>query len=209
MTVLSKESGEEYKKLVSAYAGQNLRPWVATQTRMSMKISDNFTYTTTITSEGEVALVTDGGATGAPASGAGNGDVGGGGAVDEIKNTISGALVKAEDDGNINFEGGVSYKNENFTTGPAVSLTAASYIARISSNTITTVNLPAITAGAKSKKYIVLRDYPLQGGETPGAPVLNVVAAGGNTIDGLASIGLAPGIGVRLVSDGVSTWRIP
>jgi hypothetical protein len=213
LTVTQQNSGRVAKKTVTlslaSHVGQTIRAWMSGSGVTSMKISDDFTYTTTITSDGEVALVTDGGATGAPASGAGNGDVGGGAASNEIKNALETAFVTVEVSGNINLDGGITHKLTDFTAATAtVVADDTMYILKISNAATTVVQLPDITDGTTCKKFIIMRNYSSQVGEELGSPALTVNALGADTIEGSASVGLPPNSSVTVTADGTNTWRI-
>jgi hypothetical protein len=167
---------------------------------MSVTILDDFTYTTQISNTGEVTTVSEGGASTPslpPTSGV----------TDEIKNAISAASVTAEDDGSITFNGGITHKVTKLAAAAvSVFLNSTQHIVYISNINTTSVFLPAATVAGQ--RFLVVRDYALQGGETIIASVLSLYPNGTNTIEGDASVPIPAMFSVEVVSDGTGTWKI-
>jgi hypothetical protein len=88
-----------------------------------------------------------------------------------------------------------------------VILAANQHIINVSTSTITNIRLPAASAYV-GRRYVVIRNYPFQTGETFVTPALHVTTAGGDTIGGGSGIGMPPNATIEIISDGSSKWLI-
>lgn len=177
------------------YVGQSIFAWLSVPAleSASVKISHDVAFTITTDSDGKVRMTS---------AGVEIVDF----AQESMTNTASGASITIDDDGNTFIDGGLSYKVTDITAAIAnVNLALDQNIVTISNAAILTVTLPPITT--QGKTYTIIRNYPLQGGETWQSPALLVLPDGTDTIDGLASQGVPVDATVHLVSDGMSTWK--
>lgn len=195
---------------MSAFTGQTLYPWVSTtaSNMMSVKIMDDLKFVMYVDSGGSVHM-----------NGLKNDIVDfniddiisnnpGSGVADGTAITNGGSSVTVDDGGNINLDGGISFKRENITDSITdVVLTVDQYTVIISNIATTSVLLPSVSDNP-GKYYSVIRNYPLQLGETWQNPVLRLVATSPDTIEGMAHCGIPPDSNIQIMSDGISKWRI-
>ncbi len=189
------------------FNGQTLYYWVSSvpEFTMSVKVLEDLTFVTTVSETGEVKMVSDNKELIDFAPPPGGPPVSAG---DSITNTTSGASVSATSDGDIIHAGGVSYKVEN-NTSAVVTITLAKdqHIVLVSNTTTTGILLPSAVDNP-GKKYIIIRNYPVQGGEVWKSPVLIINTSGSDTIEGESSFGIPAGADIHLMSDGIDNWRI-
>ena len=184
---------------MTAVTGQTMYPWVSTTLTniMSVKIMDDVKFEMFITPDGSTQLeeVTGDTVRGIIDSGGTN-------------ITKGDSSVTVEDNGDINLNGGISFKCENITSAiPSVNLGVNQYSVIISNPASTAVMLPSASTNS-CQYYSVIRNYPSQPGETWKDPVLRVVATGSDTVDNMQWLGIPPGSNIQVMSDGISTWRI-
>lgn len=103
---------------------------------------------------------------------------------------------------------GVSYKVNNFTAAVGnYIMELRDHMVIISNNVTTIVYLPAANAKA-GKHYIIVRNYPMQGGELWTNPALRVIPNGTDCIEFDNFVGLPPFSEIQIISDGIDRWRI-
>lgn len=190
---------------LSAFTGQTLYTWLSTTVggTMSVKLMEDFNFTITVDPDGKVRM-----------NGTNNDivdfnlddiiDNGG----DTIINNTSNSSIEIDDAGDINLNGGISFKCDNITDPlTCVELKTDQFAVIISNPVSTAVLLPP--AGANGCQYFsVIRNYPLQVGETWQNPVLRVVATSGDMIEDMPWCGLPPESNLQVMSDGITSWRI-
>lgn len=124
-----------------------------------------------------------------------------------INNNNLGITVEDNLD-NAFFDVGVSYSVKNVTSAVAMyNLELRDYMVLISNSVITMVNLPPVTL-RPGKKYIIVRNYPVQVGEIWSNSVLKIIPDGVDCIEFNNSIGVPPYSDIKLISDGIKNWRI-
>ncbi len=201
---------------VSTHIGQVLYPWISSNlgSTMSAKImldNTNFNITTdpdgksrmTGTNNDIVDFNVENIVTNDPGSGGGVS-----GPSDRIVNTGAGVSVIIDNSGSVNHLGGLTQNITNLTVGgPIVILAANQHIVNVSTPTITSVRLPAASAYV-GRRYVIMRNYAFQTGETIANPALHITVTGGDTISGGSTIGMPPNATIQLISDGVSKWLI-
>ena len=133
---------------------------------------------------------------------------GGGGPTDQIfNNNILGITIEDTIDNAI-FNVGVSYPVKNITSAMGnYIMEIRDYMVLISNNVTTIVYLPAASAKA-GKKYIIVRNYPMQGGEVWSNPALRIIPDGTDCIEFDNFVGIPPYSDIQLISDGIERWRI-
>jgi hypothetical protein len=201
---------------MSQYNTQTLYPWVSSQRldSMSVTIMQDVKFSIDVRTDGLVRM-----------SGSNNDIIdfslediynnngipsgGGGPSSDIISNTVSGAYVKATEDGEIDMSGGVKYKCENIVSSvPTYILNKNQHIVIITNPVIINVQLPEVADLDRCRTYTVIRNYNLQIGETWQNPVLKVIPNPGDTIELGSHIGLPYHTKVELISDSINDWRI-
>ena len=193
---------------LSTFTGQTLYAWLSTvvEGRMSVKLMEDFNFTSTVYPDGKVRM-----------NGSNNDIVdfnlddiidNGGGGDTIINNTRNSSSIRINSTGKINLNGGIGFKCENITDPiTCVELKTDQFAVIISNPASTEVLLPP--AGANGCQYFsVIRNYPLQAGETWQNPVLRVVATSGNMIENMPWCGLPPESNIQVMSDGITSWRI-
>lgn len=175
------------------FTGQTLYPWVSTvpTDTMSVKIMLDVKLQITVDPDGKVKL---------------DGDL------DLPENTLTNtntdSTVILDDDGDINLNGGISFKCDNITDPiPCIELQKDQFGVIVSNSASTKVLLPD-SGSNKCQYYSVMRNYPLQIGETWHNPVLKLTASGSNNIEGCPFIGIPPDANIQVMSDGLGSWRI-
>lgn len=200
---------------VSIYTSQTLFPWVSTHpsNTMSVKIMLDVNFVIDVRTDGLVRM-----------TGSKNDIIdfnlndiydnngiplGGIGASDIIMNNISGAYVKATDDGEVDIQGGINYKCDNITTSVSnYDLQVSEHVVLITNPAIITVRLPPVASTGKCRAYIVIRNYVFQVGETWQNPALKIIPWTGDTIELDLWVGLPPLTNIQVISDGINNWRI-
>ena len=197
---------------MTAVAGQTMYPWVSgiSSDTMSVKIMEDFKFEIYVDPNGAVHMngltndIVDFSLDDTISNNPGSGGVPGSG----TSITNGGSSVTVENSGDINLNGGISFKCENITAPiPSVNLGVDQYAVIISNPASTAVLLPSASANP-CQYYSVIRNYPLQLGETWQNPVLRVVATGSDTVENMPWCGIPPDSNIQVMSDGISTWRI-
>lgn len=133
---------------------------------------------------------------------------GGGGSGNKIINNNNLGITIEDNIDNAIFDVGVSYSVKNVTSAVTMyNLELRDYMVLISNSAITMVNLPPVTL-RPGKKYIIVRNYPIQVGELWSNPVLRIIPDGVDCIELNNSIGIPPHSDIKLISDGIKNWRI-
>lgn len=189
-----------------AVAGQTMYPWVSDTSSgmMSVKIMEDFRFEIYVDQNGAVHAkgldydIIDfnidiiNNSSPEPLSSISNGD----------------SSVAVENSGNININGGISFKCENIINPiQSVNLGVDQYTVIISNPTSTTVLLPSASANP-CQYYSIIRNYPFQQGETWQNSVLRIFATGSDTVDNMQSCGIPPDSSIQVMSDGISKWKI-
>lgn len=191
---------------MKAVEGQTMYPWVSdiSSDTMSVKIMEDFKFEINVDPNGDVHMngltndIVDFSLGDIISNNPGSGT--------SISN--GGSSVTVENSGDINLNGGISFKCENITAPiPAVHLGVDQYAVIISNPASTAVLLPSASTNPY-QYYSVIRNYPLQLGETWQNPVLRVVATGSDTIENIPWCGIPLDSNIQVMSDGISTWRI-
>jgi hypothetical protein len=196
---------------MTAVTGQTMYPWVSdiSSDTMSVKIMEDFKFEIYVDPNGAVHMngltndIVDFSLDDIISNNPGSG---GSGTGTSISN--GGSSVTVENSGDINLNGGISFKCDNITAPlPSVNLGVDQYAVIISNPVSTAVLLPSASANP-CQYYSVIRNYPLQLGETWHNPVLRVVATGSDTVENMVWFGIPPDSNIQVMSDGISMWRI-
>jgi hypothetical protein len=188
---------------MEAVTGQTMYPWVSTvsSNTMSVKIMEDVKFEIRVDPTGPVHMDELHGD---------KIDF----SIDKIIRTSSYSITKGsssvtvDNSGDIKLDGGISFRYENITDPiPSVNLTVDQFSVVISNPVSTNVLLPSAFANP-GKYYSVIRNYTVQSGETWQNSVLLLVATGDDTVDNMQWCGIPPDSNIKVMSDGISTWRI-
>ena len=186
---------------MNAFIGQAMYPWVSTNSSsgsMMVKIMENFKFETYVDQYGVVHMT---GSKNAIVDFNLDGDGG-----TYIRNGDSSVTV--ENSGDININGGVRFKCENIAIPiESVELKDHHFTVVISSPSTKKVVLPEASNNS-GKYYSIIRNYPVQIGETWQDSALRIVVTGSDKIEDVSSLGIPPESNVQVMSDGISKWRI-
>jgi hypothetical protein len=188
---------------MTAFTGKTMYPWVSTVSSdtMIVKIMEDIHFEIFVEPEGPVHMNEM----------SGNGvEFSVDGSVREGRTSITNkdSSVTVENSGDIKLNGGISFKCENILDPIiSVNLGVDQFSVIISNIMSTSVMLPSAYANPY-KYYVIIRNYTMQPGETWQNPVLRVVATGNDTVEDMPSFGIPLYSSIKVMSDGISKWRI-
>lgn len=197
------------------FIGKTLYPWVSSvlNSTMSLKIMYDIKFNITVGQNGATRMnglrnnIVDFSLKNIIDNNGSNINFGGGG--DSISNN-SGSAVMVADNGNITLNGGVSYKKEDITESViSITLSSDQCIVVISNPTIRDVYLP-LAGSNPCKYYQIIRNYSIQPGESWRLSRLNIhpVYQDIDNIDGKNVLGIPVDANIKVISDGIRTWKI-
>lgn len=131
----------------------------------------------------------------------------------DLFGNISIGPIVINNDGTICLKGGIKYNCTEVTSPGPYQILPSSYLVTITNPSITEVFLPLIpdTPTCGSQYIIVVRNYPLQPGESFNNPLLKIkpFVGSGDTLEGLAEVPVPPDTKVELICNPVTKkWEL-